>query len=301
MTNPNVRLAVKTMAAIEAAIEADQGAAYRGFLGKVLPHIADAYRTEQDGFRSHLGASQLGKECARQVWYGWRWFTKSRFKGRMIRLFNRGHLEEGRLIACLLTIGCEVYQQDANGKQFRITHAGGHMGGSGDGVVVGIPDLEPGTPALVEFKTYKDSLFKKLKDDGVKIAKQEHYVQMTLYMEKMGIPIAVYFGCNKDTDEIYAEIIVLNRYHADEFLKFGESIVYARTPPARINNSPGFWKCRFCDEKPHCHKLGGKIEMNCRTCAKSEALPSGEWLCTMHGVLLTKEEQLKGCEDHTPI
>lgn len=301
MTNPNVRLAVKTMAAIEEAIERDQGAAYRGYLKRVLPHISDAYREEEDGFRSHLGASVIGKECARATYYSWRWFTKSKFSGRIVRLFNRGHLEEGRVIAALLTIGCQVYQQDSEGNQFRITHAGGHMGGAGDGVVTGIPDLPPDTPALCEFKTFKDALFKKLKKDGVKIAKPEHYVQMSIYMEKMAIPIAIYFGVNKDTDEIYSEIVILNRYHADEYLKLGESIVFAKEPPERISDTPGYYKCHFCNERPHCHKLGGKIEINCRTCVKSEPLPDGSWVCKLHNIVLTKDAQLNGCGDHSPI
>ncbi len=46
-------LAVKTLAAIEAAIVADQGAKFRGFEGQVFPHMDDAYRSEaEDGFRS---------------------------------------------------------------------------------------------------------------------------------------------------------------------------------------------------------------------------------------------------------
>jgi hypothetical protein len=289
------------MAAIEEAIERDQGATYRGWLKRVLPHIGDAYRTEEDGFRSHLGASVIGKECPRATYYSWRWFTKSKFPGRMLRLFNRGHLEEGRVIAALLTIGVKVFQQDANGNQFRITHAGGHMGGSGDGVVIGIPDLPPDLAALLEFKTYNDNQFKKLKDNGVREAKPEHYAQMQIYMEKMGLTVCLYVGVNKNDDEIYAELVVANRYHADEFLKFGESIVFAKIPPDRISNTSGYYKCRFCDERPHCHKLGGKIEINCRTCAKSEPLPDGSWLCNMHGNFLTKDDQLKGCGDHTPI
>jgi hypothetical protein len=301
MTNPNVRLATKTLAAIEAAIEADQGAAYRGWLRRILPHMSDAYREEEDGFRSHLGASVIGKECPRAVYYSWRWFTRPRFIGRMIRLFNRGHIEEARIIAALQLIGIQVYQQDAEGNQFRIHHAGGHVGGAGDGVGVGIPDLPEGQAALLEFKTYNDKQFAKLKQDGVREAKPQHYTQMQILMEKMGIPVALYIAVNKNDDEFYAEIIVLNRYHAGEYLNFGESIVFAKKAPERISNTPGFWKCRFCDERPHCHKLGGTIEINCRTCIKSEALPDGNWLCNMHNITLTKEQQLKGCGDHIPL
>lgn len=301
MANPNVRLASKTLLAIETAIASDQGNAYRGWLQRVLPHIGDAYRQDEDGFRTHLGASVIGRECSREVWYKWRWFTKSKFSGRMLRLFNRGHLEEGRVIAALLTIGCKIFQQDESGKQFRITHAGGHIGGSGDGVVVGIPDLPEGEAALLEFKTYNDKQFSKLKENGVREAKPEHYTQMQIYMEKMGLPACIYIGVNKNDDEIYAEIVPLKRLHADEYLKFGESIVYAKKPPKGLSDTPGYWKCKYCDERMHCHKLGGQVERNCRTCAKSEALPDGSWLCTMHGNFLTKEDQLNACEDHTTI
>ena len=36
--------ATKTLKAIEESIAADQGAGYRQFLGKVIPHMGDAYR-----------------------------------------------------------------------------------------------------------------------------------------------------------------------------------------------------------------------------------------------------------------
>ena len=50
-----VQKAVKTLKAIEDAIAADQGAAYRQHLQRVLPHIGDAYRGHDDPFRTHLG------------------------------------------------------------------------------------------------------------------------------------------------------------------------------------------------------------------------------------------------------
>src|SRR3954464_3219259 len=115
--------AIKTMVAINTAIERDQGAMFRVWEGKVMPHLDDAYRGEDDGFRGHLGASQLGDECGRALWYGFRWATRPHFSGQQLRLFNRGHLEEGRFIAMLLAIGMQVFQQDANGRQFRINFA----------------------------------------------------------------------------------------------------------------------------------------------------------------------------------
>lgn len=309
-----VLLASKTVAAIDEAIRADQGNTFRGWLGKVIPHIGDAYRQDDAPFRSHMGASGIGKDCARAVWYSFRWATQVSHSGRMLRLFNRGHLEEARFIAMLLTIGCEVYQQDANGKQFRISEAGGHFGGSGDGVVVGLPDLAPGTPALSEFKTHNTKSFAKLAEDGVRVAKFEHYVQMQVYMRKMGLGVALYLAVNKDTDELYGEIVPLDMETADRFLNRGVSMVFMRSPPEQLKNaSPGWFGCKFCDHKPVC-LLGAEPPKNCRTCIHSEPRQDGSWWCESKdrqmtmlfgprpGVSeagetfqLSKERQLTGC------
>lgn len=289
-------LAVKTLHAINQMLEADQGATYRGWLGKVMPHIGDAYSTKADPFRPHLGASGLGDECARKVWYGFRWATRPHFEGRMLRLFNRGHLEEGRFIALLLAIGVTVYQQDENGKQFRISFAEGHAGGSGDGVAVGIPDLPSGTAALLEFKTHSEKSFASLQKEGVRSAKFEHYVQMNLYMRKMGLAVALYAAVNKNTDEIYMELIALDVEIADRFLERGEKIVWLESPPPKLNESPGYFKCRMCDHRPLCH-LNGNPDHNCRTCAYSEPRPGKVWFCRnpVAPTELTVNEQFKGC------
>jgi hypothetical protein len=319
-----ITIPYETLKRMDSAIRTDQGNAYRANLKRVLPHIGDAYRSDEDAFRSHLGASIVGQSCARAIWYDFRWATKSAFSGQMLRLFNRGHIEEGRFIALLLTIGCEVYQQDAQGKQFRIHHADGHMGGSGDGVVVGLPDLPLGTAALGEFKTHNEKSFNTLAGDnwrnhldyrfgfrtikkdtqfdgvGVKEAKPDHYVQMQCYMRKMGLPVTLYVAVNKNTDDIYCELVTLDERFADEYFQRGENIVDLQMPPKKLSDSPGFWKCKFCDHAPVCHE-GATPERNCRTCAFSSPVrgePGGQWECRMHEVRIDKARQLQGCPNH---
>lgn len=291
------RIAVETLNAIDKALEADQGGRYREILGTVIPHIGDAFRGEQEPFRSHMGGSLIGGECARAIWYGWRWVTKPKFPGRILRLFNRGHLEEARFIALLLLIGVQVYQQDANGNQFRISHANGHFGGSGDGVGVGIPDLDPNTAALLEFKTHGEKSFKELVAKGVREAKFEHYVQMNVYMRKMGLAVGLYAAVNKNTDELHMEIIVLDVAVADQFLDRGEKLISLQDPPTRLNESPGFWKCRFCDHRPVCH-LKAEPERNCRTCRYSQPAQDGQWVCNKYDQIIPKETQLTGCKSY---
>ena len=314
-----VFIAINTLQAIDRMINLDQGAAFRQWEGRVLPHIGDAYRADEEPFRSHMGASLLGQECGRAIWYSFRWATKGDHSGRILRLFNRGHLEEGRFIAALLTIGCQVIQQDANGKQFRISFGDGHGGGSGDGVIIGCPDLQADTAALAEFKTHGDSSFIELAGPlkewrlhvedpiknpflgkGVREAKFEHYVQMQLYMRKMGLAIAIYIACNKNTDDLYAEIVTLDTIIADQFFERGEKLVPMETPPEKINKSAGFYKCRFCDHRPVCH-LKQAPAVNCRTCQHIQQRGNGEWHCTcpFNDIrLLSKEQQFAGCADY---
>ena len=313
-----IHVALATIRAIDAGIEKDGGANFRGWLGKVIPHIGDAYRTEKEGFRGHLGASLLGGECDRAIWYGFRWTTKGAFEGRMLRLFNRGHLEEARFIAALLSIGCQIYQQDEAGKQFRISFAEGHGGGSGDGIAVGVPDVAAGVPLLTEFKTHSEKSFIELsgalKDwrkhvagdgpftgKGLREAKFEHYVQMQIYMRKMNLTAGLYVAVNKNTDDLYVEIVPADSIIGDMYLERGDKLVWAKTPPAKMNESPGFWKCRFCDHRALCH-LGAVPAMNCRTCQFADPVRGGEgvWHCSNEVCPgpISKETQVTGCSHY---
>jgi hypothetical protein len=304
-----IRKATLTLKAIDDAIAADQGGAWRQHLQKVLPAMGDAYRGKEDNpFRTHLGASVIGGGCARAIWYGFHWATRPTFSGRILRLFNRGHLEEARVISALLTIGVQIFQQDENGNQFRISDVGGHFGGSGDGVAVGIPDLPQGMPCLLEFKTHNDASFKKLQKVGVREAKFEHFVQMQVYMRKMGLTVALYGSVNKNDDDYYMEIIELDTSVGDQFIDRGRQIILMNQAPAKISESPGWFDCKWCDHKPVCH-LKVAPERNCRTCKHSEANEDGNWYCNVPSMPddgglsrvdapLTKEEQFAACPEY---
>lgn len=291
-------LAEKTLAKIDEMMKADQGASFRQWLGRVIPHIGDAYATGKHPHRGHLGASMVGAECARSLWYGFRWAERPSFNGRMLRLFNRGHLEEARFIALLLMIGCQVYQQDEKGRQFRFSTAAGHFGGSCDGIVVGIPDLPKGMAALVEFKTHGEKSFLDLSSKGVRQSKFEHYVQMNIYMRTLNLPCALYMAVNKNTDEIYAEIINRDNEIADQFLERGMKIIWMSQEPKKLNDSAGFWKCKFCGYRAICH-MDKAPEVNCRTCKHGcpDEMSDG-WCCDMHEALLDADAQLRACHDY---
>lgn len=298
-----VYLAEKTIALIDKCMEEDEGSKYRIILEKVLPHIGDAYCGNNFPFRSHLGASIIGKDCAREIWYGFRWAALPRFEGRILRLFNRGHLEEGRFIALLLMAGIQVYQQDEHGNQFRISDAQGHFGGSGDGIAIGIPDVVINSQILLEFKTHNDKNFKKLKNDGVRESKFVHFVQTQIYMRKMGLANSLYLAVNKNDDHLYGEIIPIDTLIADEFIQRGINLVWMQQPPRKINESPGWYACKWCNFYDVCHKNESPFK-SCRSCTNGYPIDDGMWECrkknsSKFGELATPNQQLEGCPKYS--
>lgn len=286
----SVMIAKKTLAAIEKALRADQGARFRGLLRDNLNACDDAFRGEEESpFRSHLGGSLIGRDCPRQLWYGFRWTSKSKHIGRTILLFNRGHLEEGRFVSLLQMIGMQVWQVDAKGKQFRLSMFGGHYGSAIDGVGKGCPDL-PGEPINLEFKTSNTKNFKIIEKNGCREAKFEHFIQQQQYMGYYKLRYSLYVVVCKETDELYAEIIPFEEHVYEQYKDRAERIIFSSGPPKGISDSPGAWGCKFCDQKEVCHN-GQPPERNCRTCRFSVPERDGRWTCANFAIVLTKEMQ----------
>jgi hypothetical protein len=143
---PLLPRACPTVEAVLAAYEADAG----------------------NGFREHLGASVIGRECDRALWYEFRWATRATHAGRMLRLFETGRLEEDRLIRNLRRIGVTVLDLDPDtGRQWHVQAHAGHFGGSLDGVGLGIPEA-PKTWHVIELKTHNARSFAELRTHGVR-------------------------------------------------------------------------------------------------------------------------------------
>lgn len=296
--------AEKTLQLIDACMVEDQGARFRTLLKTILPDMSDAYRSEDDEYRRHLGASLIGRECPRELWYGFRWVAKKKFNARILRLFNRGHLEEGRFLALLKMIGCEIWYAKEDGKQYSFSDHNGHFGSSLDCIIRGVPDLAPGIVANGEFKTASDKVFQKVLRNGVKAEKYEHYVQMQMCMLKMELPYSLYMVVNKDNDELHAEIVVFNQAVAKQYLARAGAIILALEPPPQIHPSPGWYGCKWCDFLSVCKK-DGKVDKNCRTCsfAQPGVHNSEPWSCWKNNreVINDCEASAKGCDQYVRI
>lgn len=282
---------------------------------KQEPTIGDAIRDaindghaagQDDGFRAHLGASQLGKRCERALWYGFRWVTRISWEGRMLRLFRRGHNEEPIFVADLELVGAEVLPENpATGEQWQYAILNGHVGGSCDGFARNVPNT-PG-PVVTEYKTHSAKSFRRLiaaKEKGelspVKTAKPEHYSQMQLYMGWSGFSYALYMAVNKDNDDLYVEIVAFDEIEFGQLQAKAERIVRNPAPPARASDDRESFVCRFCDHVDTCH--GEKVAaMNCRTCISATPNLEGvPWSCALEGEI-GDSFQRDGCNKHRYI
>lgn len=268
-------------------------------------------RSKQESeFRTHLGASVIGRECDRELWFSFHWVTETIPEPRLQRLFDRGHREEHVLVTELNAAGYTVHDTDpVTGEQFRLVGVDGHYGGALDGIAYGEQvELEPDQPFLVEFKTSNTKVFNKMKKDGVAITKPEHYVQMVSYMSAYELPKALYIMVCKENDDRHYEWVLANDERAQEYTNRAEHIIASSEPPLRINSSPSWYACKWCDHHAVC-QTGKKLpEINCRTCAHSTPISGGYWVCEAgHGdgevtfnpdTTISTELQRTGCKYH---
>lgn len=257
---------------------------------------ADYESRQGDGFRDHLGASLIGKPCARALWYDFRWATPARHTGRILRLFETGQLEEARLVRDLRATGASVLEVDPEtGRQFRVEAQGGHFCGSLDGVAHGLLEA-PKTWHVLELKTHSAKSFAELTAKVVAQAKPQHVAQMQVYMHLTGITRALYVAVCKDTDALHLERLKADRAMAERLLEKAGRIIFAQHPPARISEDPSWFECRFCDHHAVCQE-GGGAAVTCRSCLHATPVDGG-WHCARHDRMLAPAEQRAACLRH---
>lgn len=265
---------------IDEAVAADP-AAWRRAQAQWLERCTD-WKEEANRERTHLGGSIIGKECPRAVALSYRKASPdAAVDGRMVRLFNRGHMEEARLAACLQVAGFSLKLISKNGGQ--IGYKTGDLQGSVDGVI----RLQDGAMAVLEFKTMNRKAWDKLERDGQ--IKPEHLAQMQCGMHGLGLKQAMYLASCKDTDAI---LVYLVDYDGEptEHLNLATDITHGLIPPKLVDTD---FRCKFCDHHDFCHSEVAPIA-SCRTCVHASFNGNGVVTCG-----IGKGTEL--CDNYAPI
>ncbi len=252
---------------------------------------------EENEPRKHLGASIVGHNCSAYIWGVFRWLKQEKHDGRVLRFFNRGHLEEARFIKWLQLVGFTVWDVDPQtGKQFRINGVNGHFGGSLDAIIQppGPYNITQSSIFLGEFKTHNDKSFQKLKKEGVRLSKPQHFKQMSSYGKCYNFKYGLYLAVNKNDDEIWPEIIELDFALADDLFRKADSIINSQTQPPKIAKTETYFECRYCYLAGICHR-GEEPEKNCRSCIQAMPTENASWTCMKFNSVIPDEVIIKGC------
>jgi hypothetical protein len=228
---------------------------------------------------------------------------KNVFDGRMLRLFNVGHQAEPRFITYLRGIGFEVKEFADDGKQFRISGAKGHYGGSLDGMAKAPShyNLETDLVFLTEYKTNNTgSGYNKVAELDLGKSKPKHFAQMCQYGAKYKLKYGLYMIENKNDSDITIKIVELDWNYGEQLARKAEEIIFSKEPPPRISENPAFYNCKFCEKAGICH--GGEVpEKNCRSCRNVEPVDNAQWHCHKYGQIIPAEFVKVGCQDWLPV
>lgn len=265
--------------------------------------------------RTYLGGSQIGDGCSRKLWYDFRWVKKFSSvnknidsTSRILRLFNRGHIDEERVVLWLKEAGFDISEgevkPDGEIWQHEKTAIEDHFKCHIDGIVRFPDKYEIEDHLLLEVKTFKqDKKWSSLFSDGVRRTEEKYYFQMCVYGYLFGFNYALFIAVNKNNDEIYTEIVKLSSNLGKELLEKAASVIFSPpdSPPPKIAQNPAFFKCSYCNYKEICY-YDGELEKNCRSCKFAMPDKAGKWYCNHWQQTIPGVKEIKaGCPEWKPL
>ena len=248
-------------------------------------------------YLARIGASSIGDPCLRSIWLSWRGYDDKKFGGRMLRLFQTGHLQEERIQEDLKNAGFQVWTHQEDGNQFTYTDDTGHFVAKLDGVIKGVIGAEK-TPHDLEIKTHSAKSFDEVKKKGVEKAKPVHFYQMQAGMMYSKLTRALYVALCKNDEDYHIERVKPDPAIREEIQRKITTLVNATIPPQGVSSDGGAYDCRWCDMKEVC--VGQKKPIKtCRSCQHVVVIPKdGAWGCSKTGEYLTIDQQRAACEDY---
>ena len=234
----------------------------------VTAHIDAALTAERAGqpSRTYLGASRLGVACDRALQYEFAGAPADPdrdFDGRVLRIFEVGHVLEDLAIRWLRLSGFDLYTRTRSRGQFGFSVCDGLIQGHVDGIVMGAPaDLDWSFPMLWECKTMNARHCRDCVKRGVSVAKPVYAAQMATYQAYMESTVegisrnpALFTAINKDSQELWFELVpfdaVLAQRASDRAVKIITATEHGELLPRSFSDSTHI-ECKFCSWQDRC-------------------------------------------------
>ena len=252
-------------------------------------------QNEKPIYLARIGASSIGDLCLRSIWLSWRGYDDKKFGGRMLRLFQTGHLQEERIQDDLKNAGFQVWTHQEDGNQFTYTDETGHFVCKLDGVIKGVIGAEK-TPHDLEIKTHSLKSYDEVKKKGVEKAKPVHFYQMQAGMLYSKLSRALYVALCKNDEDYHIERIRPDSAVREEIQHKIRTLVNATIPPQGVSPDGGAYDCRWCDMKEVCTGQKKPIK-TCRSCQYATViLKDGKWGCMLSKEVLSLDQQREACK-----
>lgn len=214
---------------------------------------------ERQPVREYLGASRLGVECERALQFE---YVKAPVdhgrdtQGRMLRIFERGHVMEDCMVAWLRDAGFDLRTRKHDGEQFGFSDAHGRLRGHVDGVIVGGPEGFS-YPALWENKCLGAKSWRELETKGLAVSKPVYAAQVALYQAHLQLHEhpALFTAINADSMDIYVELVPFDAALAQRMTDRAVKVIDATEAGEQLPRSfqePTHFECRMCAWQDRC-------------------------------------------------
>lgn len=227
-------------------------------------------KSQTESPRYYLGGSRLGVSCQRSLQYEYLHTPKDDgrdFTGRTLRIFEAGHVFETLMAAWLRLAGFELYTETSTGEQYGFATAGGKICGHVDGILASGPTaIDLLYPSLWEAKSLSNKSWKETVRRGLTVSKPVYAAQIALYQAYMEAQVpgisstpALFTAINKDTAELYVELLPFNGELAQHASDRGVRIIQACEAHEllpRMSNDPTHFECKYCAWQDRCWQGG---------------------------------------------
>ena len=210
--------------------------------------------------RDYLGVSSIGDDCLRKVQLQYEG-KEAEFSASTLRTFDIGHCLEDLVAEWLKITGFDLKTKNENGEQFGFSTAEGRIKGHIDGKIVDFSEdlkeigLKP--QALWECKTLNNKSWQETAKKGLMLTKPIYFAQVQLYMAYLGLEQCLFTALNKDTSELYFELVPFDSEAAQRYSDRAVQIIKASENNEQmpcISADPSFFKCKMCAFRNECRK-----------------------------------------------
>ena len=212
--------------------------------------------------RDYLGVSVIGDDCLRKVQLQYEG-KEAEFPASTLRTFDIGHRLEDLVAEWLCVSGFDLKTKDKNGEQFGFSVADGRIKGHIDGIIVGFPEelasaakvSDATSRCLWECKTLNNKSWQETAKKGLMLTKPIYFAQIQLYMAYLQLEQCLFTALNKDSSELYFELVAFDSEAAQRYSDRAVQIIKASENNEQmpcISSDPSFFKCKICGFRNEC-------------------------------------------------